>query len=289
MSLREIPVPGWSGEDYLGLEEHQARGAHMGGWFDNNARTPATPMQALMETAPGDEIARSAEEIQQIREAVVDCWQALDQKDSFILGAYDIERLSYSQLAERLGCSKSQAEREHKAAYARLAPFLKAHPIINERFTTLQPTTWNQAASDAVHYLAVKTHTTLPVPFEEAILRGKMILSSGWEETGGRLTDTLIDLGASALGSLTASPDNIETITQLLCDRHAKYGQGNINEFKEYGLLVRMSDKVARIKNHDGANADEATIDACYDLVGYAAIAVMLERGTFTLPLEDAL
>lgn len=295
MSQREILVPGWSGGDKVEFSDFadsvdggtELGAPHMGAWFEMNLSIPDTPLQALMEAAPGCEPERSMEEIQLIREAVVDCWTTLSTKDAFILNAYDSERLSYSKLGKRLGCSKSQAEREHKAAYARLAPLLRSQPVIQERYPALKPTTWEQAAADAVSYMRVVASTTLPVPFDEAINRGKHLLSLGWD-AGTQLTDLLVSLGASAYSSLGVNDDDLYgSLVDLLVQRHHKYGPGNINEFKEYGLLVRMSDKVARIKNGSGDFEDDAFLDSYYDLVGYAAIAHMLANDTFNLPLEN--
>lgn len=254
------------------------------GWMEDPSM-PTTDMQALMEAAPGNEPAESREALQVFREAVADCLTVASFQDVFILNAYEAERLSYSQLATRLGCSKSQAEREHKKAHRNVASLMRSHPIIQERHN-LQPTTWNEAAADAVNYLSVVASTTLPVPFEEAIRRGKLILSAGWEESGGELTVMLVALGASAYGAVQEATIDNDDIIKLLVDRHTKYGVGNILEFREYGLLIRMSDKVARIKNGDADFEDDSYLDAFLDLVGYAAIAHMLDQDTFKLPLE---
>ena len=81
-------------------------------------------------------------------------------------------------------------------------------------------------------------------------------------------------------------------LRDLLVRKQADYGHKNIMEFGEYGFLVRASDKVARLKNllvagkiYDPKN--EPITDSWADLAGYAVIALMLDRGTFTLPLTD--
>ena len=78
-------------------------------------------------------------------------------------------------------------------------------------------------------------------------------------------------------------------LLDMLVDRHHKYGPGNINRFKELGLIVRLSDKVARLRNlQDGNGAhvtDETVVDTWMDIVGYTAIAIMLRDDTFDLPL----
>ena len=286
MANREISVPNTFKDPYDYDEPGELNAARMGIWFETPG-IPETPLQALMEAAPGDTPERSREEIQEIREAVADCLAVVSDKDRFIIEAKDIEGLSYRKLAVRLGCSKSQAEREHKEAYTRLGRYLNAHPIIIERFPMLRPTTWDEAADYAVLELCRQANNLWLEnnTFEELIQRGKALLSAGWDNVPA-LNRILQQIGAESLRQMGVHQTKL--VVDTLIDRHHKYGPGNILEFEEYGLLIRMSDKVARIRNSDGIDfADEAAIDPYVDLVGYAAIAVMLATDTFKLPLAS--
>lgn len=76
-----------------------------------------------------------------------------------------------------------------------------------------------------------------------------------------------------------------EEIADLLDSKRAAYGTENIRKFGEYGVLVRVSDKVERLitltrKGLDGLN-DESLEDTWRDLAGYAILALML-RGEKT-------
>ncbi len=78
---------------------------------------------------------------------------------------------------------------------------------------------------------------------------------------------------------------------ELLIRKQQDYGHGNIMDFGELGVLVRVNDKVRRLRNlwesdrlDDPSN--ESVDDSWMDLLNYAAIALMLRRGTFSLPLE---
>lgn len=80
-------------------------------------------------------------------------------------------------------------------------------------------------------------------------------------------------------------------LRDLLVRKQRDYGHGNILAFGEPGVLVRVSDKVERLKNlhkigklNDPQN--ESVNDTWMDLANYAIIALMLRRGTFELPLE---
>jgi hypothetical protein len=55
--------------------------------------------------------------------------------------------------------------------------------------------------------------------------------------------------------------------------------------------MVRVHDKVARLENLIGNNAkpnNESIQDNVMDVIGYSAIGIMLESGTFLLELEQA-
>ena len=67
------------------------------------------------------------------------------------------------------------------------------------------------------------------------------------------------------------------------------YGKDNILDFGEFGILVRSNDKIARLKNLMKKNLEAKNAprqDAWRDLGGYALLAMILDRGWFTLPLE---
>ncbi len=59
------------------------------------------------------------------------------------------------------------------------------------------------------------------------------------------------------------------------------YGSGNISSFGEFGVLVRMNDKMERLKNllKMESPKNESVEDSYLDLANYAIIAVLLRRG----------
>lgn len=74
----------------------------------------------------------------------------------------------------------------------------------------------------------------------------------------------------------------------LLIKKQKDYGPLNILEFGQVGLIVRMFDKVARLKNliskskstsdllSSNSVANESIIDTLMDLIGYSTIGLML-------------
>lgn len=87
--------------------------------------------------------------------------------------------------------------------------------------------------------------------------------------------------------------DYEKKMVELLAAKQHSYGHGNIEAFGTHGVVVRMSDKLARLKNllkreerSERPKIAESIQDSWDDLVGYAAIGLMLLDGTFSLDLE---
>ena len=79
-------------------------------------------------------------------------------------------------------------------------------------------------------------------------------------------------------------------IERLVIDKQKDYGQENILAFGDKGIVVRLWDKVSRLKNlvwNDRSPKNESIIDTYSDIAGYAIIAIMLERGWFNLELKE--
>lgn len=75
-------------------------------------------------------------------------------------------------------------------------------------------------------------------------------------------------------------------LEELMHHRGVKYGPGNIQEFGDYGVLVRMSDKYARLRNLyvNGAGGDvrdESVEDTLMDIANYAIIMLAWRRGVW--------
>jgi hypothetical protein len=80
-------------------------------------------------------------------------------------------------------------------------------------------------------------------------------------------------------------------VHETLCRKQHDYGHENIQRFGRAGLMVRVHDKVARLENLIGNNAkpnNESIQDNVMDVIGYSAIGIMWESGTFLLELEQA-
>jgi len=71
-------------------------------------------------------------------------------------------------------------------------------------------------------------------------------------------------------------------VARLLIDKRHDYGKANIEKHGEFGILVRLDDKLARL-NHlrNGSPANEPVEDTWLDIVGYGVLALLLRRGKF--------
>ena len=71
-------------------------------------------------------------------------------------------------------------------------------------------------------------------------------------------------------------------VAALLTKKNMDYGPGNIAEFGMHGVLVRLSDKIERLKHlllNDMTPSNEAIEDTLLDIAGYAIIGRMIQDG----------
>lgn len=70
---------------------------------------------------------------------------------------------------------------------------------------------------------------------------------------------------------------------QLLDKKNKDYGPRNISAFGEFGVLVRVNDKVERLKNlmkkDKGGPENESITDTWMDLYNYGVIGEMCHKG----------
>lgn len=67
----------------------------------------------------------------------------------------------------------------------------------------------------------------------------------------------------------------------IMVSRQHKYGPHNISAMGFDGVIVRMNDKFARLRNGLAAHGDETVADTLYDLANYSLIALMVYEGSW--------
>ena len=79
-------------------------------------------------------------------------------------------------------------------------------------------------------------------------------------------------------------------LADLISAKQYDYGKVNILGFGEQGLVVRLWDKINRLKNliwNNQRPKNESVEDTLNDIAGYAIIGLMLRRGWFELPMKE--
>ena len=104
-------------------------------------RRPETPLEALMQAAPGEDIQESVVELQPFREAVAGCIDKLDAQDRFIIDAVNTEMVSLEGLGKRLGVTKTHAWRLRNSAMDNLRKIMLQDPTVLERLRNNDETT----------------------------------------------------------------------------------------------------------------------------------------------------
>lgn len=102
----------------------------------------------------------------------------------------------------------------------------------------------------------------------------ELIAGAALEHLGGRKSSS-----PAAAEHLDWVAGALQEVEELMKERGAKYGPGNIAQFGDYGVLVRLSDKLARLQHsieHDFG--DETAQDTWLDVIGYGLIGLAWSR-----------
>ena len=78
-------------------------------------------------------------------------------------------------------------------------------------------------------------------------------------------------------------------VAEVVIAKQHDYGHDNILVFKEQGLVVRLWDKINRLKKlvwENNEPKNESIEDTFTDVAGYAIIGLMLAEDTFTNELS---
>ena len=88
-----------------------------------------------------------------------------------------------------------------------------------------------------------------------------------------------------------ACRDVATQIAETVISKQHDYGHQNILAFREQGLVVRLTDKLARLTNliwnRPSEPKNESIDDTFVDIAGYAIIGLMLKNNTFTYELKE--
>lgn len=240
-------------------------------------RQPLTEMESLMAAIPHSEV-MSVLEQKQFAESVSDCMDFLAPEVVETLDAIGGERISEQDLASRLDVSRSTARRRKFEALEQLRQVASCHPAIVDRLG-LDDRSFETGARVAAW--KVLTGEGVIPPEEARLVEGD---GSDWDECNwiaGRIAR-----GAD----LKLGGENPFVVAELVSRKQHDYGHENILAFGAMGVVVRLSDKVARYQNlvHMLVKpSNESVEDTLLDMLGYATIAQMNVDGTFLRKLGE--
>lgn len=152
--------------------------------------------------------------------------------------------------------------------------------------------TWDEGALGALQHLQT---------FAGELRRDDLVFNACFEGLGvyvreaddaglGVAVDLIERAGIAALHILAEDGAyDRDAMHRLLVSKQHDYGHKNILHFGMRGVAVRLCDKIARMNNllaRGGDAKNEALTDTYTDILGYAAIALMLEDGSFELELK---
>lgn len=154
-----------------------------------------------------------------------------------------------------------------------------------------QYNTWEDGAYAALkHITEFATMIKQDDNIFDVVFESLGTLVRDYTDNTSTMTSLLERAGIGALHCMSEeAPFSIDNMHSLLCSKQHDYGHGNILHFGTVGVAVRLCDKIARRSNllARGATAmNETLTDTYMDILGYAAIALMLEDGSFELELE---
>lgn len=221
-------------------------------------------------------------------DAVIKAVENLSPQSKLCVEAIFYERIPYSELGARLGCSKPHAWRLAHKAMDELRKQLVNQPSINRRYKMFR--NWNEACWSQLEEV---NEGIAIITSDRGLENLQSLLAVYVDEKGDPFAPNIHELFSSvalhAISHLRGYDVTLESVHELLCSKQADYGHGNILAFGDIGICVRMSDKIARIKNLRGKKEakNESLLDSWLDLLGYAVIGLMLLADTFTLPLRS--
>lgn len=169
----------------------------------------------------------------------------------------------------------------------------------------IQPGNWESAAALVVNEIATKWKNH-PISISERDSEISRFVESNFDEIvdltfhtkdveSGYMENMFFNLAVAGLHgySLVAKEDQKASaafVYNTVVGKQKMYGHGNIARFEVPGIVIRMNDKLERLKNlkgFDGPVLFEPVKDTWLDICGYSIIAIMWMRGWFLLDMKN--
>jgi hypothetical protein len=155
--------------------------------------------------------------------------------------------------------------------------------------------TWQEACGYVVKKISLDD-VLIEHPYTNIIDLGNRIVFD-WEENVSFSPEGWIELSLSCADCLNklsgqSRQDVLAETHRLLVTKQKDYGKQNIKIFGVPGIMIRVSDKIERMKNlvkksgavdifsmseSNNSVPNESLIDTLFDIIGYSIIAIMLQ------------
>lgn len=248
---------------------------------------------------PFDEPEVPQENLMELRDRVADCVERLPGRLKWVVNGIVNEGKSLQDIADELSFTKTHIWRLRNQAFEQLKEMMMTDTVIRKQIRAAE--TWSQSAAQWVIYLTSQESQHV---YEEKDIDGDSISETldSMEAYMDAITDIVENntptvnlellyqrLACSSIYILrNAGKWDSGVMLSLLCSKQHDYGNTAITRFGQFGVVVRLYDKVARYRNLYTKNAaNESTYDTLIDIVGYCVIALMLMDETFNLELGD--
>jgi hypothetical protein len=168
----------------------------------------------------------------------------------------------------------------------------------------IKPANWDSAAALIVNSLVdltgsyevsttpdeVAVQSLVEIQFDNIV---EMVFHSKYESD--ELEELFFDIAVEALHAYSlvkgiSDKKAASLIYDTVVGKQKMYGHGNIARFEIPGIVIRMNDKLERLKNlrnFDGPVLFEPIEDTWLDICGYSIIAIMWLRDWFLLNLKN--
>lgn len=254
---------------------------------------PINEYEALMNLAPHQEPEEDREGLMELRDRVSMLLETLDPKLQWIINSIINEGKSLQDIADELAYTKTHIWRLRNQALDELKGIMMTDTVIRKRIGAAN--SWDLSATQWVGHIADKSTEVEPATIDDLETGVDNIMFyldthySPLDTAGPQLERGFLMLAAQTV-ALMRSYGIWDTgqMAALLISKQRDYGSKTMLKFREYGVTIRLYDKIARLRNlGDRKASNESTHDTLVDVVGYCVIALMLMDGTFEMPLEE--
>lgn len=246
-----------------------------------------------MNLAPHQDPEEDREGLLELRDRVSLLLETLDPKLQWIINSIVNEGKSLQDIANELAYTKTHIWRLRNQALDELKGIMMTDTVIRKRIKPAE--TWDQSAIQWVGHISELSGWMEPATIESLEDHVDNILFyldshySPLDTASLQLERAYVNMAASTAALMrTYGIWDSGQMSALLISKQRDYGSKTMLKFREYGVTIRLYDKVARLRNlGDRKASNESTHDTLVDVIGYCVVALMLMDGTFELSLEE--